>query len=428
MKNNFSIFTRSTLGLDNQVWLTLLIACLTSIVIFSFKAATYVKCTDFEIFTTGARQQTNNIFYIGETVNFSTTLPSQNQLEWNFGDGTPPERQLKKLVSHSFLKEGRFSVASTINGKCVEVINIYIVPTPIEDKKPVIPTGIQIIGVDSLYVGAVGHFTTPIKANYSYQWSVGASPDIPIQTTAAADFTFNKAGRQTVQLSIDGKMSFSKSVIVLRKPTPDGGNGSIPPVRPLILPPVITFIDPLSGGPGTQVTIHGSLFNGIKSVSFGGIPAKIISVSSDQIIAEVSRDGATGAIVITTESTQSAFSNPEFTFIPPKLDTITKKQSPEPVVPTGITDKQLKLMLTDVINNKTHAQDFDRFFCSGVNTKVYVNKEKVHITFDKLCESHLQGKKVEIESALITRDPDRPECVTNLAVKYKKKWDWKPFN
>jgi hypothetical protein len=273
-------------------------------------------------------------------------------------------------------------------------------------------------------------FTTPIKANYGYQWNVGTSPGIPIQTTAGANFTFSKTGLQTIQLKIDGTKTYSKSIVVLSKTLPGSKVGDSPLPPPLIkLPPVITFIDPPSGGPGTQVTIHGSLFNGTKSVSFGGIPAKIISVTSDQIVAEVGKDGATGAVVVTTENNQAAFSNPPFTFIAPKRDT-TKGSLPEPVVKRyiSITDKQLKIMLADVINNKMHAQDFDRYFCNGVNTKVYVNTDKVPVTLSVLCEKHLQGKKVEVELVHMVKDPDNPDCVTNLVVKYKKKWDWNPIN
>jgi hypothetical protein len=430
MKNNSSILTRSKWGLDNQVWLTLLIVCLASILIFSFKAATYVKCTDFEISVSGARQQNNHIFYIGETVNFLISIPSQSQQEWNFNDGTPTVQTLKKPVSHSFLKAGDYQVMCTVNGKCQQVITISIMPTPhLAPTDSVSFIGNPIIGVDTLYVGTIGHFTTPIKANYGYQWSVGTSPGIPIQTTATADFTFNKPGSQIVQLKIDGNRSYSKPVVVLSKTSPGPKTGDNPLPPPIIkLPPVITFIDPPSGGPGTLVTIHGSLFNGTKSVSFGGIPAKIISIGSDQIVAEIGKDGATGAVVVTTENNQAAFSNPPFTFIAPKQPEVapapTNDNGPKIM---GITDKQLKQMLGQVISGSMHTADFDRYLCKGVNTKVYVNNAKTTVTFGELCEKQLQGKKVEIESAHISRDPDNPECITNITVKYKKKGLW-PFN
>jgi hypothetical protein len=305
---------------------------------------------------------------------------------------------------------------------------ISVIPTPhLVPIDSVSFTGNPIIGVDTLYAGTIGHFTTPIKANYGYQWSVGTSPDIPIQTTAGANFTFSKAGQQTVQLKIDGTKSYSKQIVVLSKtPSAQKNANNLPIPPPVIkLPPVISFIDPPNGGPGALVTIHGSLFNEIKSVSFGGIPAKIISLSTDKIVAEVSKDGATGPVVVTGENGQAAFSNPVFTFNAPPPPAATKVEPEREII--AITDKQLKQMLDQVVNGSMHAADFDRYLCKGVATKVYVNNSKTTMTFGELCEKQLQGKKVEIESAHIVPDPYDSKCQANLVVKYHKKGLW-PFN
>lgn len=417
------------MGLDYCVWLTMLIAILISAFTFSFKVITHINCTDFEITATGVRQQANNIFYIGETISFSAAVPSQSSLNWNFGDGTPMS-QSKNLIPHSFLKEGKFTVACTINGKCTEIAIIYVIPTPPKSgptNEPLVAT--DIIGADTIYAGGIGHFTSPIKANYSYQWSIATSPDIPVQTTATADFTFYKEGKQTLQLKIDGTKYYSKIITVLRKKTSTSNvtPGSSTPViaEPIHIPPAINFIVPSSGGPETKVTISGSFFTGLKFVSIGGIPAKVISVSSTQIVAEVG-DGASGAVVVTTENGSFTFANPPFTYIPPKAPTPEPPETEKSKI-VGITDKQFKQMLGQVVNGTMHAADFDRYLCKGVNTKVYVNNAKTTVSFGELCEKQLQGKKVEVESAHIVPDPYDPNCQANLVVKYKKKGIW-PFN
>lgn len=423
MKNAYFIFTRSRIGLDNGVWLSMLTVLLISIFILGFKAITYVKCEDFEIFATGI-QEAKNIFYVGETITISASVQSQDKPVWNFGDGSPLQNG-NNIIKHSFLKEGSYSIICTVNHKCEQSLEINIVATPSKAKALPEFTGDAIIGVDTVYAGGIGHFTTPVKANYSYQWSVATSPDIPVQTTAAVDFSFYKEGQQILQLTIDGNKSYSKTITVLQKKSnsntiTNAGSGTSVPTA-MKIPPAISFIDPSSGMQATNITINGSFFSGAKFVSFGGQPAKIISVSATQIIAQVG-NGATGPVVVTTENGSTTFSNPQFTYIAPATAATSPQSSitaPPEKHKIGITDKQLKLMLQQVVNNTMHAPDFDRYFCSGSNILVYTNNDKAPVKLTDLCNK-IQGKKISIESAHIVQDPDSKDCESNLIVKYKK--------
>jgi PKD domain len=428
MKNSHSIFTKSRMGLDNRVWLSMIVVLIIAVSICGFKAITNVNCESFEISTTGIRQQTNNIFYVGETITFSVSVQSNDKLTWDFGDGTPLQPG-GKTIQHSFLKEGNFTITCILNNKCEQTILVGIVPTP---TKPTATsttsfTGDAIIGIDTVYVGITAHFSTPITAKYSYQWSVQTAPDMPVVTTAGADFTFYKEGLQTLGLKIDGNKSYSKSIVVLNKRSvaaSKNSDGDIPALKPFPIPPSVTSILPSSGGSGTNVTITGNFLLGAKFVSVGGIEAKIISVSQTQLSVIVG-EGATGNVVVTTENGTFSFSNPPFTYIAskPLSPPSTLSSSSSAALPAkhkiGITDNQLKVMLEQVISNTKHAQDFDNYFCAGVNTKVYVNTESKPISFSDLCQ-RLVGKKIKIESASIIRDPENPDCESNLNVKYKK--------
>ncbi len=426
MKNSHSIFTKSRMGLDNRVWLSMIIVLIISASICGFKAITNVNCESFEISTSAIRQGTNNIFYVGETITFSVSVQSNRQLRWDFGDGTPLQPG-GKTIQHSFLKENNFTITCILNNKCEQSVLVGIVPTP---TKPTTTgttsfTGDAIIGIDTVYVGITAHFSTPITAKYSYQWSVQTSPNMPIVTTAGADFTFYKEGLQTLGLKIDGNKSYSKSIVVLNKKSVVVSKNSegdvVPALKPFPIPPSITSILPSSGGSGANVTISGNFLLGAKFVSFGGIEAKIISVSQTQVSVIVG-EGATGNVVVTTENGTFSFSNPPFTYIaskplpPPSSSSSLAAPAKHKI---GITNNQLKVMLEQVISNKKHAEDFENYFCAGVNTKVYVNTEKTPINFSDLCQ-RLIGKKLKIESAEIIRDPENPDCESNLNVKYKK--------
>jgi hypothetical protein len=60
--------------------------------------------------------------------------------------------------------------------------------------------------------------------------------------------------------------------------------------------PFISSFLPLSGGKGDTITIHGSNFSGITSVSFGGIPASSFTVVDTATITAVVGSGASGII------------------------------------------------------------------------------------------------------------------------------------
>jgi hypothetical protein len=82
-------------------------------------------------------------------------------------------------------------------------------------------------------------------------------------------------------------------------------------------PPSVSFVSPTLGGAGTIVNIIGSEFTNVTGVSFGGVPAQNYIVSSPmQIIATVGAGGASGAIVVSTQSGSTTASQ-RFNYIAP---------------------------------------------------------------------------------------------------------------
>lgn len=82
--------------------------------------------------------------------------------------------------------------------------------------------------------------------------------------------------------------------------------------------PVIASFNPVSGGPGTEVTVLGSSFTGATSVTFNGQPAVFTVGSAAGIVATVPIGATTGPIAVTTPQ-GTATSAGAFTVLPPPV-------------------------------------------------------------------------------------------------------------
>lgn len=417
------------MGMDNSVWLSMMVVLIISTFILGFKVITNVNCAMDDISTAGIRQQTNSIYYIGETVTFSiSNIPDKEQLQWNFDDGLVPVKS-GKIVQHGFLKEGNYTVTCLRNNGCEQSVLVSVIPSPVKGKDTATKyagagVGVPIIGLDTVPAGVLAHYSTLIKANYSYQWSISNSPDI--QTTAAADFNLYKEGLQIITLKIDGNKSYTKSILVLAKKN-TGSNAinssNASSTIPLAIPPAVNSIFPVSGGPGISVTINGSFFNGTKSVSFGGIEAKSFQIVSPTQITAIVNDGSqTGGVIVTTENGPSP-QGPLFTYITPKVvapTSITPAQPDNNASRKNISDANLKTLLTKVAKGDPNVttQKIAEFFCGGEATVVKVNADKKVITLSELCKRLQETKDATVESAKIVRDPNNPDCEINILVSY----------
>ncbi|MXV16037.1 IPT/TIG domain-containing protein [Hufsiella ginkgonis] len=96
--------------------------------------------------------------------------------------------------------------------------------------------------------------------------------------------------------------------------TTEGGK-SVSPGFTYIPPPVITGFAPLSARSGVPVTITGTGFSDVTSVTFGGTPAASFVVNSATSITAVTANGSSGVIQVSGANGTAALSG--FTFVPP---------------------------------------------------------------------------------------------------------------
>ncbi len=235
MQSN-SIFTRKNMGLDNNIWISLL-----SCVILSFGLLGYrlIKkdrvdpcAVSINIYADG-RLETEKIFFeAGRLIPFKVSPSTAEDIVWNFGDNSDKEEG--NAVIHHFDREGMFTVTATVNNKCdfTKRINIKNKEVEIVDSGGKIVE--NIVGNDRPLVGEKIKYTTTLPAS-SYEWflqNINAAP----KTGQEASFQFTKQQSYTLVLRLDhdNKKRFTKTINVTdpfnRQTSTDG------PIKKLVFP------------------------------------------------------------------------------------------------------------------------------------------------------------------------------------------------
>jgi hypothetical protein len=106
------------------------------------------------------------------------------------------------------------------------------------------------------------------------------------------------------------------------------------------VPGPIASFSPTSGPSGTTITINGSNFNNVTSVTIGGVPATIISQTATQIVVRAGA-GSTGAIVV-TQAGGTSTSAGSFTFTTAPFSTLITSIDP-PTVFAGLGEQVVTL-------------------------------------------------------------------------------------
>lgn len=101
----------------------------------------------------------------------------------------------------------------------------------------------------------------------------------------------------------------------------------------ILQPPIINGFNPAIGGFNDRITITGSNFTSVKSVSFGGIPAENFYIESPSLIYAIVGKGATGNLEVGNEIGKKQMGGFEFFPVP----VITSLGSPNVLLGTSVT-------------------------------------------------------------------------------------------
>lgn len=167
--------------------------------------------------------------------------------------------------------------------------------------------------------------TTTIGLFHTAPWVSGFTPRARVGDT----LTLTGRSFRAVSTVSFGAVSTTDLTVVsntlLRVVVPPGAPASAPltlespggrflSVSNFVLAPRIGAFTPAGGGAGILVTVTGSGLSGVTQVSFGGVPAKPVSVAAGQLTVRVPAGAGTGPLVVSgtsgTDESSSVFHAP----------------------------------------------------------------------------------------------------------------------
>jgi PKD repeat protein len=256
MQKISGIYTRSRMGIDNKVWLTLLITALISVSLFGFKIATTEPCYDINLTLKGVVEHPfANNYFVGESIIFKANMKKAQKVEWDFGDGTPVS--VGEKITHAYTKEGSFLVTATVNGKCMQSLNVHISQVAMLGENATASTTADpnaIIGKDFAAAGELSIYQTAATAG-TYEWTIEGNAVFPPKNGNKVSYSFTEPGTYIVTLKLDNDDSkvYRKTVMVSLNPA--GAKGAavdeLPPL-PLPAPPSGGGANPETGGASAE--------------------------------------------------------------------------------------------------------------------------------------------------------------------------------
>ncbi len=255
MKNPNSFLNNTKFGLDKNVITTFLVMVVASIGILGFKLSKKQACTAFAISSASVSAGKTTVFFVGDPVVFVAASRGSQEILWDFGDNTPS--QSGNNAKHIYTRDGGYTVLATVNGECVENIQVRIKPLPpMNTQAPETVAINPITGQDAPTANMPVIYTSSVKAG-KYEWNILNSPAYPTQQTEVANYNFSIAGNLIIELKLDGDPTkvYRKQITVLPAkalPTvvtpPSGGTSQKPP------PPIVTVQEPVKkDDPATTV-------------------------------------------------------------------------------------------------------------------------------------------------------------------------------
>jgi PKD repeat protein len=256
MQKISGIYTRSRMGIDNKVWLTLLITALISVGLFGFKMATTEPCYEINLTLKGVVEHPfANNYFVGESIIFKANMKKAQKVEWNFGDGTPVT--VGEKITHSYAKEGNFLVTATVNGKCMQSVNVHISQVAMSEGNTTASASVDpnaIVGKDFAAAGELSVFQTAATAGI-YEWTIEGNAAFPPKNGNKVSYSFTEPGSYIVTLKLDNDDTkiYRKTVVVSLNPAAAQGAGidELPPL-PLPAPPAAGGANSDAGGASAE--------------------------------------------------------------------------------------------------------------------------------------------------------------------------------
>lgn len=252
------IFTKQLMGLDYRVWRVMLVICILSLGLLSYRLIDSKKCKPVNFLIKTIVQHSDNVYNTGENLSFVSSA-NDNETTWDFGDNS--DKITGQYVTHIYKNAGAYNVTASTGTGCETIKNIQIAePVAAAQDDNSVVTGQEIVGPPSTMTGKEEIFTCMVTAK-SYEWSISNYPKMN-QQGSTAKFQFPTTGKYLVQVTLDGDRTkrYSKEISVEAAPTaPSTAPDELKPLIPESIQPL-----PNPGMPeGTKtVKITDDIFKG----------------------------------------------------------------------------------------------------------------------------------------------------------------------
>jgi len=369
-----SALSNKKMGLDRKVWLVMIVTCILCFGLFGYKMINGNEpCTPTTLSINAMPAEKEAVHYVDEPLTLKAPLAANKKIVWDFGDKTGSEEGF--IVTHTYKKEGEFTITAIINGRCDNYARVNI-KKHIEISQSLNNYGIseKIVGSSIINVGKEEKFYYNGPAG-SYEWTVKNSSNFATQTSPAASFNFSIPGPYTIQLVLNNdpsKKGYKEITVVDPAASANiksGGSKSVPILIPANLPP---------------------------------LPSPNDRQSDKQADKQPDKQPE-------KQPEKAPEKQPEVTAEPVKKKVVF------------IHDQIFQSLLEGVVTGQKDVADFDPYLMYGGATKVRVNGGKVYKTFNQLCQE-IKGKKVVIQSVQLKRDENDKTVVMQIEVDYKKRF------
>ena len=374
---SYNLYSSKTRGLDNRVWLTMLLVLFMATGFLGYSYISTSTCRPVSVMLNNKNVQEKNIFYVGDVITMRAITGAENRIDWSFGDDS--EKQSGIVVSHKYNSTGHYRLKAVINGNCEEIVEIKIIEQFKAGSKNTF-SSLYIIAKDNPVVGEAVSFSCITPADH-FRWEVIDDKSIkPIEDSVAV-FTFDKARKYTVQLTLDrdpAKQTYTTIYVS------DKASGESQQSQPL----------PKNYDFNPQPTFDPSLYK----------------KENDKAEKQSKNKPADEPVV------QNPLGQPN---VAPKKDAATPVEE-KPKKKPMVTNESFKGFLQEVIDKKANPDELaERYLMYGNETKVELSGDmKGRPRFLDFCYDMRGKNNYTIESVTLQRDEN--EHVQLIHVKVKK--------
>lgn len=231
------IFTKQLMGLDYRVWRVMLVICILSLGLLSYRLIDSKKCKPVTFSIKTIVQHADSVYNTGEALSFVSSA-NDNEIIWDFGDNS--DKITGQYVTHFYKNAGAYKVTASTGTGC-ETIQSIMVSVPVaaaQDDNNVV-TGQEIVGPLSTITGKEEMFTCMVTAK-TYEWSISNYPKMN-QQGSTAKFQFPTTGKYLVQVTLDGDRTkrYTKEISVEAAPiAPSTAPDEVKPLIPESIQPL----------------------------------------------------------------------------------------------------------------------------------------------------------------------------------------------